>query len=413
MNKELDGDNNDVEPNPEELHKFDEQSMWNEEVLTETSFQQRQVEESVFLQRKKLADLGSPDAKLQLYRDKHISWVLRSLEYLPESAQSLSAAQPWIAFWTLHALDLLGATIPEDVALRMTSHLRKCWDDSGGGFGGGPGQNAHLASTYAAIAALCTIGTEKALQAIDVQGIHRFIRAMKTSTGGFRVSAAGESDVRAMYSALCVASITGILERDPTLCDGCSEYVQTLQSFDGGLGGEPGNEAHGGNTYCGVASMVLMGRLHELDMEALLDWTIMRQMSYEGGFQGRANKLVDSCYSFWVGSLFPLMSLSSSTTPYHPLDTDGLEGSMVSGMFDGEALQKYILQCTQMRRGGFCDKPGVRPDSLHTCYALSGLSLAQQYGGAHSNNEIGVRQTDPVYNICSDKALASRLFFKQ
>lgn len=33
----------------------------------------------------------------------------------------------------------------------------------------------------------------------------------------------------------------------------------------------------------------------------------MRQMSFEGGFQGRTNKLFDGCYSFWVGGIFPLI----------------------------------------------------------------------------------------------------------
>lgn len=30
-------------------------------------------------------------------------------------------------------------------------------------------------------------------------------------------------------------------------------------------------------------------------------------MRYEGGFQGRTNKLVDGCYSFWQGGAFPLL----------------------------------------------------------------------------------------------------------
>jgi prenyltransferase beta subunit len=30
-------------------------------------------------------------------------------------------------------------------------------------------------------------------------------------------------------------------------------------------------------------------------------------MTFEGGFQGRTNKLVDGCYSFWVGALIPLI----------------------------------------------------------------------------------------------------------
>lgn len=33
-------------------------------------------------------------------------------------------------------------------------------------------------------------------------------------------------------------------------------------------------------------------------------WSVHRQMSVEGGFQGRTNKLVDSCYSTWVVRCF-------------------------------------------------------------------------------------------------------------
>jgi protein farnesyltransferase subunit beta len=36
-------------------------------------------------------------------------------------------------------------------------------------------------------------------------------------------------------------------------------------------------------------------------------WAVARQMRLEGGFQGRTNKLVDGCYSFWVGGVFPLL----------------------------------------------------------------------------------------------------------
>ena len=35
----------------------------------------------------------------------------------------------------------------------------------------------------------------------------------------------------------------------------------------------------------------------------------MRQMRYEGGFQGRTNKLVDGCYSFWQGGAFPIIHM--------------------------------------------------------------------------------------------------------
>jgi len=35
-------------------------------------------------------------------------------------------------------------------------------------------------------------------------------------------------------------------------------------------------------------------------------------MKLEGGFQGRTNKLVDACYSFWQAAVFTILSSSHS-----------------------------------------------------------------------------------------------------
>ncbi|MCP4254287.1 MAG: hypothetical protein GY775_12930 [Candidatus Scalindua sp.] len=44
--------------------------------------------------------------------------------------------------------------------------MKKCQQKSGG-FGGGPMQFAHLATTYAAVNCLCDLGTEEAYRVID------------------------------------------------------------------------------------------------------------------------------------------------------------------------------------------------------------------------------------------------------
>ena len=49
---------------------------------------------------------------------------------------------------------------------RVVKFLSRCQHDDGG-FGGGPGQVAHLAPTYAAVLTLCTIGTQEAYNCID------------------------------------------------------------------------------------------------------------------------------------------------------------------------------------------------------------------------------------------------------
>lgn len=47
-------------------------------------------------------------------------------------------------------------------------------------------------------------------------------------------------------------------------------------------------------------------------------------MKFEGGFQGRTNKLVDGCYSFWQGGAFPLINelLASGKYSKAALSTD-------------------------------------------------------------------------------------------
>jgi len=66
----------------------------------------------------------------------------------------------------------------------------------------------------------------------------------------------------------------------------------------------PFNEAHGGYTYCGLSTALMFDDWSSIDLPKALNWVANRQMTKEGGFQGRCNKLVDSCYSFWLAGSF-------------------------------------------------------------------------------------------------------------
>jgi hypothetical protein len=157
-------------------------------------------------------------------------------------------------------------------------------------------------------------------------------------------------------------------------------------------------------------------------MAAQEGWLLRRQVRLEGGFQGRTNKLVDSCYSFWQGAALAMCEMikSSDSDTYDmeqylahsngpaatacKADADqispdgeiGLELDLnleelpeakriqhvddTSGNlpFNQLALQRYILHCAQnLEGGGMRDKPGKSRDFYHSCYALSGLSIAQ------------------------------------
>ena len=39
-------------------------------------------------------------------------------------------------------------------------------------------------------------------------------------------------------------------------------------------------------------------------------------MIKEGGFNGRTNKLIDSCYSFWQGSIFNMLIMNDKDLNY-------------------------------------------------------------------------------------------------
>ena len=80
--------------------------------------------------------------------------------------QCLDASRPWLCYWILHALDVLGHTLPVEQVDTVAAFLARCQAPEGG-FGGGPGQMPHLAATYAAVSALASLGTEAAYKVID------------------------------------------------------------------------------------------------------------------------------------------------------------------------------------------------------------------------------------------------------
>jgi protein farnesyltransferase subunit beta len=144
-------------------------------------------------------------------------------------------------------------------------------------------------------------------------------------------------------------------------------------------------------------------------MKAQEDWLLRRQVKLEGGFNGRTNKLVDSCYSFWQGAALAMCeviknngsdifdmeqylaycdrSKPSSEQKFDSFDIVDLdEGKRVRSVedtsgalpFNQNALQRYILHCAQnLEGGGMRDKPSKSRDFYHSCYALSGLSISQ------------------------------------
>jgi protein farnesyltransferase subunit beta len=299
---------------------------------------------------------------------------------IPGMFSKLDASKPWVSFWLMNAAVLLKAGLSSQERSNASSFLISILDksftddNSYYGFGGGAYQLPHLAASYAAILTLALTEDEQAWGLIDVKKIKTWLLEMKQPNGSFSMHQGGESDTRAVYCALCIASLLNIL--DDELTEGTAEWLIRCQTYEGGFAGEPGDEAHGGYTYCGVAALLILlspGELLKsgLDLDSLIKWTVDRQYSLEGGFSGRSNKLVDGCYSHWVGGTCALLEAIFNFQ-------NNEDSSSFKSLIDRQRLQNYVLCCCQDKMG-LRDKPGCRADFYHTNYVLCGLSMCQYY----------------------------------
>ncbi len=164
--------------------------------------------------------------------------------------------------------------------------------------------------------------------------LYTFFLSLKQPDGSYLVSEDSEVDIRGTYCLLVVAYLLNLLT--PELIAGTAEFVASLQTYEGGFAnashayftsspgtpvtllpspGPPLGEAHGGYTFCATASWVMLQpfftaeKKPTIDVKTLTRWlTQMQGIALElGGFRGRTNKLVDACYSWWVGGAFNLL----------------------------------------------------------------------------------------------------------
>eukprot|EP01026_Neomeris_dumetosa_P011348 TRINITY_DN14086_c0_g1_i3.p2 TRINITY_DN14086_c0_g1~~TRINITY_DN14086_c0_g1_i3.p2 ORF type:complete len:337 (+),score=43.26 TRINITY_DN14086_c0_g1_i3:226-1236(+) len=130
---------------------------------------------------------------------------------------------------------------------------------------------------------------------------------MCVKTGGFTVYEGGEIDARGCYCVMAVCKMLRLETDELVKNSNMVQFLKSCQTYEGGLAGEPGAEAHGGYAFCGLGALALTGNAHVLDLTLLMEWASRCMGEIEGGFRGRTNKLVDGCYSYWMGALFPLL----------------------------------------------------------------------------------------------------------
>ncbi|KAK2963268.1 putative Protein farnesyltransferase subunit beta [Blattamonas nauphoetae] len=277
-----------------------------------------------------LTKFGGP---VPLNRMEHIRYCCRRFKGYPWKYEKQDAQRGWMHFWIIHALELLGA-VPKHGSLLekwIIQSIAKLQSESGG-FGGNSGFTPHSMTTYACIHTLAIIGTEEALNVINVPKLKDFLKRIHVSStftpkhpsllappGSFHMESLENSDTdcRSAYCAIASASLCGIL--DDELTESVGRQIKLCQTYEGGISGTIGAEAHGGYTYCAMATLGLLAGLGApgepcflekkdgkvewpVDLEGVEHWLSQRQCSKEGGFDGRTHKLVDTCYSFWQGA---------------------------------------------------------------------------------------------------------------
>jgi protein farnesyltransferase subunit beta len=130
----------------------------------------------------------------RLDRVRHQAFLRRSLGALPAAFVGADASRPWIFYWALAGLATMGEDV-QSYGPRLAATVRPM-QSKDGGFGGGHGQEAHLAPTYAVLLSLAMVGGAEALDVVDRKAMWRWLGQLKQPDGGFRVSVGGEEDAR-------------------------------------------------------------------------------------------------------------------------------------------------------------------------------------------------------------------------
>lgn len=231
-----------------------------------------------------------------------------------------------------------------------------------------------VSMTYCALATLVILGDD--LSRVDRKSIIAGIRHIQLPDGSFKPSVlGGERDMRLVYCAVAVSCLLN--DWSGMDKDKCAKFIKKSLSYEGAFAQCPGAEAHGGSTYCALASLKLMSKLDDTlssqEIDRLIRWCINR---LDGGFSGRPNKDQDTCYSFWIGACLVILDHFKYIEQKNLLD--------------------FIL-LAQEERGGLSKVPAFYSDPLHTYLGFAGLTFVDQELSAA--RRINLLELDPTLNI--------------
>ncbi|KAL1631910.1 geranylgeranyl transferase type-1 subunit beta [Neofusicoccum ribis] len=213
-------------------------------------------------------------------------------------------------------------------------------------------------------------------QDVDVDAVVRCIRASETYDGGISEAAYHEAHAGFTYCAIGALALLGRLPSnagtppvsddpvvglsDPELTARWLVARQTLVlDEEDTIDMSDGDDTDAAKTPADAPQVV---KLHSLPSQPghqeasapqfdLLNWA---------GFNGRCNKIADTCYAWWVGGSLSMLGKIHLTSR--------------------SATRRYLLDKTQHLVGGFGKMPGDPPDIYHSFLGLAALSLLDEPG---------------------------------
>lgn len=231
-------------------------------------------------------------------------------------------------------------------------------------------------------------------------------------------------------------------------------HIHRGQTYDGGFAESWQHESHAGYAYCAVAALAMLDRPLDSDeggedqqpptpyhfaqdseilrkgvgdLQGLVSFLMSRQFAYlnpppndEGdddedpetanfrladlsltdadaddakyiGFNGRCNKIADTCYTWWTQGTLAVLGLLNANSSSSPSSTTTT--TMPPDPASLKAQRAFLLEKTQHIIGGFGKNPGSPPDVGHGCLGLAALATM---------GDPGLKRLDPALCVSVD-----------
>ncbi|KAF2665913.1 terpenoid cyclases/Protein prenyltransferase [Microthyrium microscopicum] len=374
---------------------------------------------------------------------KQKTYWLRCLKtFLPNGYTSMDSNRMMIACFIISALDILSALDASMTTDERSSYIEWIYasqQDTGGfqGFPRTPDANpepndshsdarltiiwepATVPSTFFALAALLLLRDD--FSRVGRRECLTWLTKCQRADCSFgqnlndKGEVDGGYDTRFGYLAMHIRWMLGgdlLATQEPAWpdvnIDGLVRSIRALQAYDGGFGDLPCSEPHGGYTNCAVNALAIVDKLADgiPDEDALIHWLVLRQTrqfepdneddededeeqggfatattSSAIGFNGRCNKIADTCYTWWI--------------------CDTLKTLGQIELIDKSKATSYLLNKTQHFIGGFGKYPSDPPDIYHSYLGLAALGIlgCPDVKPVHSTTSISVDAVDYLEKV--------------